>query len=134
MKAWEIIGYTFDADTHCPDCTFDKFGRNLPPEFKGELDDNGVPVEAEDSEGNQVHPIFASDESADPKKDTCCGTCGDVIAEATDPEDKPDDDDYFMWDSREGVAVSGEGKFLGAFKTRDEAEAFIRDRGNKDGW
>lgn len=40
MKAWEIVGYAYDAALHCPDCT------------------GGLKV---DSEGNEVAPIFACD-------------------------------------------------------------------------
>ena len=48
MKAWDIIGYTADADIWCPACA---------ERVYGPLTD-----ESEDHEGNPVHPIFAIDE------------------------------------------------------------------------
>lgn len=43
--------------------------------------------------------------------------------------DIPNPEDYMMSDTRDGVGVSEyEGKFLGSFPTRDEAEAFILER------
>lgn len=47
MNAWEIIGYTYDADIHCPECA----------------NAAGMDIEgATDSEGNESHPVFACDE------------------------------------------------------------------------
>ena len=63
MKAFEIIGYTYDADIHCPCCARERFD-----DLDSELE--------EDSEGNPIHPVFAGDESEGPE---VCGTCGDEI-------------------------------------------------------
>jgi uncharacterized protein YuzB (UPF0349 family) len=46
MKAYDIIGYTYEADIHCTQCSEARF----PSLANGE---------AEDGEGNPVNPIFA---------------------------------------------------------------------------
>lgn len=45
-KAWEVVGYTADADVWCCLCAYRFYGK-----AEGR----------EDSEGNPVHPIFSSD-------------------------------------------------------------------------
>jgi hypothetical protein len=57
MKAWSIIGYAYNADYHCVDCA----------KAAGMTKDG-----ATDSEGSEVHPIFASDEL---ENGACCGDC-----------------------------------------------------------
>lgn len=52
MKAWDIIAYTADADIYCPECA-----ERLYPGCEGTADDH---------EGNEVHPVFASDEIEPP--------------------------------------------------------------------
>ena len=76
MKAWDILGYTYDADVHCEKCAEKRFGKRL-------FDDKHPP---EDSEGNEVHPIFASDEM-DPAGEVCCD-CGDVVVEPAEEEEE----------------------------------------------
>lgn len=61
MKTWDIIGYAYEADVPCTDCAEDRFG--VPALWHGT---------ATDREGNEIHPIFASDES----QDDHCGDCG----------------------------------------------------------
>lgn len=61
------IAYTYEADTHCPGCAFERFGR----------DANGfVPASARDGEGNPVGAIAPWDEASN---SVVCGTCGVVI-------------------------------------------------------
>jgi hypothetical protein len=60
MKAYDVIGYAYEADVHCLSCARAR--------FDGEPDD-----ETEDSEGNLVHPIFTGDECA------CAEVCGDCL-------------------------------------------------------
>ena len=63
-----IVGYTYDADVHCDTDAYDAFG--------DELFDEVNPVA--DSEGNEVQPIFSTDE------DTYfdhCGDCGEALHE-----------------------------------------------------
>ena len=69
MKAYDIIGWAYDGDYHCEGCAWRRFGRKL-------LDDTNPP---EDSEGNEVHPMFAGDEFGEDGE--CCGDCGAEIVE-----------------------------------------------------
>lgn len=85
-----IIAYTYDADVHCVSCTKRRFApkdkRHCEPAAYGfnqrvrgsfnriertPLDEHYVPVYAADSEGNQVHPVFSTDEH----EFTHCGDC-----------------------------------------------------------
>ncbi len=66
MKAWDIVGWTYEADMHCPDCAYERFGKALD-------DDENPP---EDSEGNEVHPVFVSDCAEETEH---CGDCGEGI-------------------------------------------------------
>lgn len=60
MKCYYIVAWTYNADIHCPGCASDA----------GMLKDD-----AEDSEGNEPHPVFA----ADMEQPEFCGTCGEQI-------------------------------------------------------
>lgn len=46
-KAWDIVGWTADADVWCNDCARSAYGEDSPTRFDGE--------------GNLVHPIFVSE-------------------------------------------------------------------------
>lgn len=61
----EIIAWTYEADYHCPDCAWARFGWSL-----------GNPNTV-DSEGNPIHPVYEWDEA--PIHGIVCGDCGDVI-------------------------------------------------------
>lgn len=63
-----IIAYTYEADMHCPACTFARFGREEPGD---ECDAYGIPYEVVDREGNPVRPVFSTDEN----DWTHCGDC-----------------------------------------------------------
>lgn len=56
-KTYEVIGYAYEADIHCPDCARKRFPN---------------PNKATDNEGNEVHPVFLGDEFDTPP---CCGDC-----------------------------------------------------------
>ena len=58
MYSYTVVGYTYEADVHCIECTCKRFG--IDPESQI------------DNEGNPVHPIFAGDEF---DIDTNCGDC-----------------------------------------------------------
>lgn len=80
------IAYTYEADTHCPDCAVARFGREpgypWPPE------------DARDSEGNPVGAIAPWDDWCDAEDGPCtlaCGTCGWIIA-THGPHDTFEDD------------------------------------------
>ncbi len=65
------IAYTYEADTHCPDCAEARFGR----------DDSGdIGVDSTDNEGNGVGVIAPWDE-VDPEVGITCGTCGREVVE-----------------------------------------------------
>lgn len=86
----EVVGYTYDADVHCPKCTFD-MAREIPyaDYVFGEYDDSDIStfpgsgitdmekaIELEiirDSEGNPIRPVFDTDESGDSPDH--CGDC-----------------------------------------------------------
>lgn len=76
MSSLDPIAYTYDADVHCPDCAFKRFG----------MDGNGfVPTGSTDSEGNEVGAIPPWDEWYADFVDEpghhvlACGTCGREI-------------------------------------------------------
>lgn len=57
MKSDEIVGYTADADSWCPECAIRAYGDEI------------AVMDVPDREGNSVHPVFASDDHADM---SCC--------------------------------------------------------------
>ena len=61
-----IIGYAFDADLHCIDCTAQIFA--------GDLDFEKV----KDMEGNLIHPIWNIDEDSEKEY------CGDCLEKLSD--------------------------------------------------
>ena len=61
MHAFDVIGYAYEADIHCPDCAYERFGKLLDES------------DTTDSEGNPIHPVFASDIHFDESE--CCGDC-----------------------------------------------------------
>ena len=73
-----IIGYTFEADVQCPACTIHMANvgrlRREPPITLG-VDENGLPMDLVDREGNLVHPVFDIDEH----EFTNCGACGAAL-------------------------------------------------------
>ena len=52
-KSYEVIGYYYEADLHCLDCAFYRFGVVVHS-----LDTSGVI----DREGNSITPAFLGDE------------------------------------------------------------------------
>ena len=68
-----ILGYTFEADYHCINCTRERF-----PQHEGRLDQWGVAEDSYDQEGNIVHPVFSSDSA---EESIYCVQCGDIIKE-----------------------------------------------------
>lgn len=71
-----IIGYTYEADVHCVDCTRKRFPRESAPADYPYTDSAGVPLTARDREGNVVHPITDIDESANTEH---CGDCREKL-------------------------------------------------------
>lgn len=75
-----IVAYTFDADVACPDCTRYRYKHNLLNRSKcsKSTDEHGIPDNPapEDSDGNEVHPVFSTDEGFE---DACCGYCNEPL-------------------------------------------------------
>lgn len=65
-KAWSIVAWTYDAAIHCDDCARKRF------HFDADVTTDT------DSDGNDVHPVFASDYEY--QNDDTCGTCREAIA------------------------------------------------------
>jgi hypothetical protein len=63
MKSYSIIAYSWDAALHCPNCTYKYFSVNCPEHLET----------LEDSEGNPINPVFASDDLTELD---CCDDCG----------------------------------------------------------
>ena len=91
--AFSVIGYTYDADTWCPACTLKSWKeKNLerdPDHFyahKGK-DENGVPMDLVDSEGNIVSPIFLDNAY----EDMDCAGCSEIIYSTDDDEIEDDE-------------------------------------------
>jgi hypothetical protein len=75
MSVQYPIAYTYDADTHCPDCTAARFGREFSYPWP--------PEDARDSEGNPVGSVAPWDEWCNgedgPLCILTCGTCREII-------------------------------------------------------
>lgn len=64
MSAYhDVIGYTFEADVYCDPCTAEVYGR---------CDCDQQDVHGEDSDGNEISPIFAGEVEGD----LFCASCG----------------------------------------------------------
>lgn len=69
----DVVGYTFDADTYCPDCTAKRYADKWTK-------DGWISEDAVDSENNPVHPIFAESEWDSPAHCSDCHTMLDGIS------------------------------------------------------
>lgn len=63
-----IIAFTYEADLHCVECAVERFGKQVLHSSEG----------LADSEGNEPHPLFSTDEH---DENVRCGTCGDLIGD-----------------------------------------------------
>lgn len=74
----KIIGYTYDADIHCPDCATHAAAvgimQRVPPLNMG-VDEHGLALDLVDRDGNPVRPVFDTDEASD----THCGDCREPL-------------------------------------------------------
>lgn len=86
-KVYEVVGYTYEADTHCLDCTTKRFA--VPGEDGPEIIDD-----TPDNEGNPIHPIFLGDEF---DYTPFCGTChmriDDGLSGILERNERAEDDD-----------------------------------------
>lgn len=80
MNACDVIGYVYDADTHCSACAITRFGEHphSPPLYPWCRDD--IP----DNEGNMPCPIFADSEWG---RTVECATCDTSIPVNIIPEE-----------------------------------------------
>ena len=76
-KTYEVTGYAYDADLHCLECTSKRFNG----------DAQAVDYTAIDSEGNEIHPVFLSDDTGE--YPILCADCLNRL----DGEDNTDDRD-----------------------------------------
>lgn len=58
----KIIGYTYEADAHCPACTKERFVFRSLTVCQSPLDEHDIPYKSIDREGNLIHPMFSTDE------------------------------------------------------------------------
>ena len=65
---WPCVGYTYEADHHCPTCAEERFGPKVH-------DDITPPV---DREGNEVGAVLSTSEFFE---SVHCGDCGELILE-----------------------------------------------------
>lgn len=85
-----ILGYAYDADVHCVECAQEAFARFSPMHnitrqhgygyletlsdgSTIELDENLIPLDETDSEGNPIHPMFSIE------GEEFCHECGDEL-------------------------------------------------------
>lgn len=74
MNSYDVVGYAYEADIHCPGCARERF-----PD--GNLDAHHEDLDCpKDSEGDPVTPVFADSDTPDAGE--FCGTCGECIKEA----------------------------------------------------
>ncbi len=75
-----IRSWTYDADVHCPECAGQRFGDYVTEELWG-LD------APQDSEGNEIHPVYGIDEVGYPERGEYCGTChAEIVAPETNTD------------------------------------------------
>ena len=67
LQPFEVVGYTADSDTYCPDCIRETYYIDDAAEGNGDY-----PV---DSEGNSVNPVFADQANAH----DVCARCGEHL-------------------------------------------------------
>jgi hypothetical protein len=73
MHATDVVGYAYEADVHCVECSEKRFACEADSE----------PSDYEDNDGNPVHPIFAGGEDAYDEDGSVlrCGDCGEFLSE-----------------------------------------------------
>lgn len=93
MNSYDIIGYIYQADIHCPDCIAQTFGGSI-------LDDSEWVLDREaSSRGIDRYDEGSFDSDDFPKvvlacmtdQSEYCGTCHAVILEIDDDPDDADD-------------------------------------------
>jgi hypothetical protein len=74
-----VVAYTYDAAMHCPCCTGTHAAlgilKRVPPLQMG-TDEHGIAFDLIDREGNQVRPVFSTDENW---QGEACDDCTETI-------------------------------------------------------
>lgn len=74
MNSTDVVGYTYEASLHCPDCARERAAVGLlkrePPLEMG-TDMHGLAYDLVDREGNLVTPVFVSDATEGDRCDDC---------------------------------------------------------------
>lgn len=93
----DIVGYTYDADAHSPEQAKADLASGVlkATNPNAPLDEHGIPESGvEDSEGNEIHPVFAGSEDAK-----------HLFGEDEEDEDSFDDGDFsYLTDGHEDDA------------------------------
>lgn len=84
MHATDVIGYTADADYWCKECAALTYDRIVDGVLRTVADERPQ-FSAVDFEGNDVHPIFASDEMP---AGAICNRCKSELTEPCDCSDE----------------------------------------------
>jgi len=94
-KSFEVVGYTYNADYHCIQCTLEYVQEKYKDtyslwhdQFLGFRDEaNDMDLILSDDEGNEVHPIFLDqvgdlvyEDDEDNQYMPHCGDCGEEIS------------------------------------------------------
>ncbi len=71
-KSFDVIGFSYDADTYCIACTQKRFAH---------LTDDVLTCDTvlEDSEGNPIQVMFLGDSDGS----ECCGSCRENLSESS---------------------------------------------------
>lgn len=64
LNSMDVVGYAYDAAMHCPSCTRKRF-----PEADDEFSN------VQDSEGNDIHPVFVGEDA----EGQSCDDCGESL-------------------------------------------------------
>jgi hypothetical protein len=79
-----IIAYAYEADVHCPECTFNQAAvgllKRVPP-LDVRTDAHGLTGDLVDREGNPVTPIYDIDEMPEEQATIACGDCHEILQE-----------------------------------------------------
>src|SRR5438874_13380413 len=115
-----IVGYTYDAAIHCPDCTIKQFGDQ---QF---LKDGSDPP-VYDSEGNEVHVLFDTDEAGDTPDH--CDDCGAFIDTAWHSETVGYAVDTLWQYVQDAVLLTKQGAEIGRYK---DSVSTVLDKWNEN--
>lgn len=76
-----IIGYTYTAEVNCRECAYRDYSSGnlkLSGNAPQRCDENGIPENLVDREGNSIRPVFITDEDA---SNQVCDGCFQTLIE-----------------------------------------------------